>query len=259
MTDHPDDLTILTLFSGESPLFRPYWDALRRLRKPGRVQLLFIDNSDDPNFYGALKGTGGEVFRFPGKLRLEDIDWSLAEDYMKVPRHCAKLYHFAKPHVRGRRLLIWEHDVIPPPDALARLERCALSKRADIVSGAILSRRLTEYQAWRVREGKPERGIWFVPLIRKPKRVFATGFGFLLLDSKWFREMPVCVQSEGLPFWGCDLNAGYWAFQRGLRWFAEGSVRCAHLEPDGHAIQLGHVRDLRRGRLLNLAGKESDL
>jgi len=247
-----EDLTVLTLFSGERRLLEPYAEALDRLRKPSRIQLLFIDNSNSSDFHQALKQLGGEIFCFSEKIRLEEIDWSRREDYMKVPQHCTRLYDFAKPHIRSKRLLIWEHDVIPPGNALEKLEECCVNKRADVVSGAVLSRRLTEYQAWRVRGGKPEEGIWFVPLLRQPKRVFATGFGFLLLDSDVFRRMPACVQREGIPFWGSDLNAGLWAFEQGLRWFVEGSVRCAHLEPDGRAVVLGHVRDLRRGRLMNL-------
>lgn len=241
-------LTILTLFSGETGIFEFYKEALARLKKPRNVQFLFIDNSGRPEFNLKLRELGADIREFPISEETRNRITPFG-DREPIAHQCERLYNFARPFVRGRKVLIWEHDVIPPADGFERLEDEARRTRSDLISGTIISRHSGDHLAWRVREGDPAQGLRRVYVSRGSKRIFATGFGFLLLETALFRQMPFRAQVEGFPFFGCDLNAGIWAFDRNLRWFVAGSVRCAHLNPGGDAVCLGNPEITAQGHV----------
>jgi len=242
--DFPEDLTILTLFSGKSRLFPGYAEALAGLRKPPATQLLFINNSGRAEFGRLLRSIDAEVFEFPHFSTGAD-----PKDRLSIARQCELLYEFSKTYVRGRQILIWEDDVIPRADALEKLREEARKTRADLVAGTLVSRNKGGYLAWRAQSGDPRRDVRRVEVLRGTKRVFASGFGLLLLGADLFRAMPFRAEIPGFPFFGCDLNAGVWAFEKDLRWFVAGGVRCAHLAPDGTPAHRGHLQLLETERV----------
>jgi glycosyltransferase involved in cell wall biosynthesis len=256
--DH--ELTILTLFSGRGNILDPYLEALRRLKKPAKTQCLFIDNSAQPYFRNRLQASGADVIPLGSPLEFRAKENFRTETRQAISRHCASLYEAAKPYVRGRKLLLWEHDVIPPPHAYERLDEHAWRLKADLISGTLLGRESAEFMAWRLMGGDPGEELYPVSVSTRPKRVFATAFGFLLLDTSLFWRMPLETEMAGSPRFGYDVNAGLWGWQRGLRWFVDGSVRCRHLDPaqEGRPVRrggpanalIGRYASMREGTLL---------
>ncbi len=243
----PCDLTILTLFSGNRILLGPFADALYSLKKPTNTQLLFIDNSGDSLFYQKLIALGGETCVFPDRLESGVADDLRREAQIRKAEHCSNLYNFSKPYIRGENLLILEHDVIPAPEALEKLSRSRDYYRADLMSAAIVSRTTGEYLGWRFKRNGAD--IDRVPVTRHPKRVMATGFGFLLMKKSTFLAMRITAQDSRYPFFGCDLHAGVWAREKNLRWFMDGGVRCAHLTAAGVPARFGYPANSGTGPL----------
>jgi len=243
------DLTILTLFSGKKQLLKPYFAAVAALKKPAKTQFLFIDNSNSVDFFHRLHSFNSDTHSYPESARDFDEDGADADNQNRVARHLCGIYTFAKNFIRGKRLLIWEHDVVPAPDAFERLEETAVSKRADFCGASVLSRKTAEPLVWRLYGEKPEYGVYRVPAARSVKRVFATSFSFLVCDAISFLKMRIRSHDEGIPFFGCDLHAGIWARKHNLRWFADGTIRCQHLDTDSNPVTLGGVEFSRAGRL----------
>ncbi|MDP3921242.1 MAG: sulfotransferase [Candidatus Omnitrophota bacterium] len=250
-------LTILTLFSGKKNLLPAYLDALAHFRKPDDTQLLFIDDSRDVRFFNRLRKLNVETIVYPEVSNRPDGNAPYIENQQAVARHLASLYDFSKFFIRGRRLLIWEHDVIPQPDALEKLEKSAVERRADMIGAGVVSRKTAEFMAWRVKNANPRAGLYRVQAGRGLKRVFATSFSFLLMDTSLFFRMPLEASRDGLPFFGCDLNAGEWAFRKDMRWFMDGSVRCRHLDSDGLAVERGSLRHTQSGLMAMIRSKQA--
>ncbi len=244
-----DPLTILTLFSGEPSLLEPYFKALERLEKPSSTTLVAINNSTDENFAGQLASFCSPVRFFETLPSVQSSSVTRDAQILKA-EHCARLYHFAKEFVQTRNVLIWEHDVIPRPDALRKLFETREQKRADLVSASITSRITAQALAWRLVRGLPENGFKNTWVSRQVKRVQATGFGFLLMPGTLFQELPLEASRPGYFFWGCDLHAGVWAHQKGLRWFVDGAVRCQHLGSDGRPARHGRLENVLAGDYL---------
>lgn len=255
-SSEPDcPLTILTLFTGDRLYLARYLPALMALQKPADTQLLFIVNSRDMEFYRKLRTISPDTWCFPEVLA-DDVRKSTGDEGRIVQaRQCARLYTFAKPRIRGRDLLIIEHDVIPRPDALERLEAGRRRYRADLISASVISRMCGEPLGWRL---KPDmKDVRRIPAARSPKRVFATGFCFLLMRSADFIRMPMLPERDPVKgFFGCDLNAGTWARKNNLRWFMDGGVRCGHLTKQGQFVSEGDLADVHAGILKRLQTEE---
>lgn len=244
-------LTILTLFGGIPGLLDPFLDALERLDKPEGTQFLAVNNSPDPGFEARLRSRGISPESFCARLPPESFPaLSRASQILKAEQ-CARLYESAKPLILGKDLLILEHDVIVRPFTLRLLLETRVNKKADLVSAAVLSRITSQTLAWRVRSPNTDEGFRRVHVSRFAKRVQATGFGCLLLDSALFQRMPLEASRPGRAFWGCDLNAGAWAFQQGLRWFIDGRARCDHRGADGRPAKAGRLEYVRAGSYLD--------
>lgn len=245
-----DPLTVLTLFGGAASLLKPFFEAFERLEKPSLTKLVAINNSADENFARQLSSFCSPI-RFHETLpSLQGSSVSREAQVLKA-EHCARLYHFAKNFVQTRNVLIWEHDVIPQPGALKKLFETRERKRADLVSASITSRITAQALAWRLIQGLPENGFKNTWVSRQPKRVQATGFGFLLIPGAIFRELPLEASRPGYFFWGCDLHAGVWAHQNGLRWFVDGAVRCQHIGSDGRPARHGRLENVLAGDYLD--------
>lgn len=245
-----DPLTILTLFSGKASLLEPYFKALERLEKPASTTLVAVNNSADESFARKLASFCSPIRFYDTLPSLHGSAVSREAQILKA-EHCARLYHFTKKFVRTRNVLIWEHDVIPQPGALRKLFETRERKRADLVSATITSRITAQALAWRLIRGLPENGFKNTWVSRQAKRVQATGFGFLLMPAAIFQEMPVEASRPGCFFWGCDLHAGVWAHQKGLRWFVDGAVRCQHLGSDGRPARHGRLENVLAGDYLD--------
>lgn len=247
-------LTILTLFTGSRLLLERYLPALEALKKPSGAQLLFLTNSPDPSFLKILKRLTPDALHFPETLPADAARDASAQSQILKARLCARMYEHAKAFIKGKDLLILEHDVIPPARALEALEETRRSRRADFISAGIVSRITGEYQAWRLRYD--QRSARRVSLGRSPKRVLATGFGFLLTESRHFLAMPMTAKDPRYPFFGCDLNGGIWARRNGLRWFVDGGIRCAHLLDTGEPALPGALANTVTGSLALLRSEE---
>ncbi len=246
-----DPLTILTLFSGKASLLKPYFEALKRLEKPSSTTLVAVNNSADESFARQLASFCSPIRFYEMLPSLHGRSVSREAQILKA-EHCARLYQFAKEFVQTRNVLIWEHDVIPRPDALRKLFETREQKRADFVSASITSRITAQALAWRLVRGLPENGFKTTWVSRQVKRVQATGFGFLLMPGALFRELPLEASQPGCFFWGCDLHAGVWAHQKGLRWFVDGAVICQHLGSDGRTARHGRLENVLAGDYLEL-------
>lgn len=230
------ELTILTLFSGDHDLLSRYAEALQHLKKPRQTQLLFIHNADE-KFHVLLQALKADVFYYPVKLAEEFLGQLDVQSQKAKAAVCGELYEFAKTQIRGRDLLILEHDILPSTEALGRLFQTREFYGADMVSALTVSRITGEHQAWRMNlSGMEMRPVW---VSTRPKRVSAASFGCLLMRSEIFKGIPMMPQQAGRLFFGCDLNAGVWAKERGLRWFVDGRVRPAHVGKDGAPAALG--------------------
>lgn len=242
-----NDLTILTLFSGNRNLLPLYTEALRRLKKPERTQLLFVHNETDPDFHEHLLTLTPDVFYFPVTLEEKHRGSLNHEAQIAKAAVCAELYQEAKQHVRGRDVLILEHDVLPPEDAWLRLTESRHFYRADLMAAVTVSRHTGEYQAWRFSKARGTvRPVW---MSVRPKRVTASAFGFLLLSQERFQTMPLIAKDPRYAFFGCDMNAGLWAREQNLRWFVDGRVRCKHLGTDLEPCTLGRLENTLAGPL----------
>lgn len=242
--DRQRSLTILTCFSGKKRILPQFLESLAALRKPADTQLLFIDNSYDREFNRALHAVNPLTLWYPRRLELPETGEDHKAVCLAIARHCAALYNYAVKYAQGRQILILEDDVLVPPDALEKLSRLMCAKRADFAAGITISRLTGKYHAWRLRGELEEAGVYYVPVGRQPKRVFASAFGCLLTDGRALQRMRFCAEKPEFAFYGCDMFAGLWAREQNLRWFVHGGVRCRHLDQDGRPVRLGH--DIRR-------------
>lgn len=254
MSSYSYDLTILTLFTGNRTFFDPYLKALKELRKPAGTQLLFIDNSNDPIFNDHLKKVTPHVIEYRDKPAPGAADQPSMESQYLKGEHCARLYAFAKGHILGRDLLIIEHDVIPKPDALEKLQSSRARYRADFISASVLSRLTGEWLGWRLKRNHENLNRVFIG--RRPKRVLATGFGFLLTTSELYKRMRTVNSDPRYTFFGCDIHAGVWAREQNLRWFIDGGVRCGHLREDREFARLGDLMNTVTGPLFDMQSPE---
>lgn len=245
-------LAILTLFSGQQSLLDPFFEALNRLEKPSGTEFFAVDNSRDEAFHRELLKHHPSPVRFHPQLSLYSGSPYSRESQIRKAEHCAMLYAFSKAFIKSRDLLILEHDILPPANALVRLQETRVRKKADFVSGTVISRITAQFLAWRISGGNFENWPRHVWISRSPKRVMATGFGFLLLRNELFQKMPLEAKKISRPFWGCDLNAGAWAYEQGLRWFIDGRVRCKHIGSDLQPAELGSFSSVKAGAMLNL-------
>lgn len=247
-------LTILTLFSGKEELLEPFLDQLDRLRTETDARLLLIDNSGSLLFHDRLRALGGLLVKAGGKAGMAQQSGGVREELRTAALQTERLYRMAQEQLGSGDLLILEDDVFLPKKGLARLFEGRVRSDADLVSGWLLSRHTAEWLAWRLRGRAPEKGVRRVFPSRGLKRVFATGFGALLTRCEIFREFNIRAEIPGLPFWGCDLNAGLEASEKGLRWFVHGGVRCRHANRDGTFVLHGGRRNVRWDYLAGLAG-----
>lgn len=243
-------LTILILFSGQTPLLDPFLEALQGLEKPAGTELAAIDNSGSEVFHQTLLKHGLSPIRFNPQLPTVSSSPYSRESQIRKAEHCARLYSFSKEFLKGRDVLILEHDVLPPANGLIRLQETRHKKNADLVSGTVISRITSQFLAWRIKNGSLEDWPMHVWVSRNPKRVMATGFGFLLLENRIFQQIPFEAKRASLPYWGCDLNAGVWAYERNLRWFVDGRVRCKHIGSDLQPARIGNFENVKAGEFL---------
>lgn len=237
------ELTILCLFSGKAKILPLFLQTLDRLRKPQDTQLLFIDNSRNSDFHRLLKEYNPATFRHPRPLNLPE-QYSNHKDVCRViADHCGGLYNYAKKYVQGKNTLILEDDILPPEGAYENLLSAKNRYKTDLMAGVSISRLTGRYQAWRLRGLDAVHGVYSVPVRRSPKRVFATAFGCLLLDSEILDRLNFRGTDPNYPFYGCDLFAGLWAHENDKRWFVHGGVRCTHLNMDKSRVKLG--QDIR--------------
>lgn len=221
------DLTILTVFNGDTPQASRHLKARAALRQPPRTQYLVLDTSGRPEFLEKLRRAGADAHAYPGKT--------------------GPLFDFLKSLVRGKKVLLWECGFVPRPDAWERLSGCSAARKADFVSAAIVSPQTAEYAAWRARGGRPEQGIYPILMGRSPKRVFASGFSFSLMASADFLRLCSAVRTAGPFFSGAETEAGLWARDNSKRWFAEGSAPVRR--GDSRHTLTGRLEKLRRGVL----------
>jgi hypothetical protein len=226
------DLTILTIFDGDGPRVPAHLKALAALRRPPRTQHLILDTEGQPEFLRKLRDLGAD-----------------AHVYTETS---GPLFDFLKPLIKGKKVLLWALGVLPCPDALARLSGSFASKKADFMGAAVVSTHTAEYAAWRPRGGQPENGIYPVPLGRSAKRVFASGFSFLMTTAADFLRLCSAVKTADPFFSGAEANAGLWARDHARRWFAEGSLRCYYLDESGAPVRPGEARHAVTGRLEQL-------
>lgn len=262
-----EDLTILVLFAGKMGIVDSFLENLAALQKPARTQYLFIDNSGNPDFNQKLRKFNPQTVIYPpaqktlglpAGLHDRQIQFDPAQALFipvrhKIAQQVADLYEFAKPYIQGKKILVVEDDVYPRPEQYFQLEESREKCRADLISGTVISRSTGDFLAWRAHWGDPEKNIYTVYVANSRKRVLATGFGFLLLDSTLYWQIPFCYSMEGMPMNGHDLMAGIWTHMNSKRWFIDGGIRCEHRDPEGQPAVFGHWRNAVCGAHANLS------
>lgn len=248
-----EELTVLVLFAGKAGITDSFLENLAALRKPARTQYLFIDNSGNPDFNQRLRKFNPKTVIYDRQIKFDPAQAPYIPVRYKIAEQVAKLYEFAKPYIQGKKILVVEDDVYPKPEQYFKLEESRERCRADLMSGTVLSRSTGDFLAWRAHWGDPEKNIYTVYVANARKRVLATGFGFLLLDSALYWQIPFCSSMEGMPMNGHDLMAGIWAHRNNKRWFIDGSIRCEHRDPEGKPAVFGHWRNSVCGAHANLS------
>lgn len=208
------ELTLIFFYTGQA-CWQECGDYLEKLVLPVRTQVLFV--------YG-----------YRGVLRPEDLQ-SLATKFYKIPDDGKSLDEWTKTAIntvqaeaRGQKILFLSDHVFYGHDIYERLNKGLQNKRADIFSANQTHPFLRRPQAWRAVRGDPHHGgIYAVPLSRKPRRVFAAGLAGTLMTAENFHATAFHIERiyPGPVYIFTEYLAGFSAWLRTARWFADGSIR----------------------------------
>lgn len=135
----------------------------------------------------------------------------------------------ARPFSRGEEILIAGNGPLNA-NIFAFLSSGKSKTRSDFFSAGIFCPLLKKILAWRAVKGSPEKGVYTVPVIRRPKRVFAASLNLALISSEAFHDPGLFPVKEQTTYAPLELALGIYARQKKLRWFTSGQYRETRLE-----------------------------
>ena len=223
------EVTLFSPLSGRPGAWEGLCEWLEAQSWPrSQCRLVLADTSQSDEFHGRVRswllGSGYPDVRLyrqsVGAERLAELPRRAHESAVTLA--CQRLYARMARELATPYVLVVEDDVVPPPDALARLFE-SLDSRTAAVSGAYLGRHALPpaLVAW--------SGGGAVPIAaREPLAVSGSGFGCLLLRRAVLAGETFATGTGGRSHW-YDHAFGARVAARGLRWVLDPRVRCAHL------------------------------
>lgn len=103
-------LTVVTLLRGDRAYTARWADAWRHMPKPEGTQLFIGSNNDFDTQIGVELNA-----------RVFPTSKPTADGELARIGHVAKLYEMILPQVTTAKVLIWEDDILPPPDSLQKM------------------------------------------------------------------------------------------------------------------------------------------
>lgn len=114
--------TLLTLFAGRDHVFKPLMDWYSAAELPKKTELLWVDNSNSPEFGALLTRTMAELQdtrkEIVAATLLRDESTLEKDTVLAVHRHVAKLYNLALTRITSPAVVTIEDDVIAPLNGL---------------------------------------------------------------------------------------------------------------------------------------------
>ncbi|MDP3921243.1 MAG: glycosyltransferase family 2 protein [Candidatus Omnitrophota bacterium] len=230
------DLSIVCFFSGRD---QTDWRGLREniggLDVPVKTQILFVDGCGQDELRQSCETAGITYLPIPYVRQVSTDDGWKQAALWRVRRYVA-----------GGEVLLLDEDMRLGADAYTRLSEVMKSKRASFCSVRVPLGWGDGIAAWRALRGVPDRGIYFTPVARAPKRVFATALKAVLINARAFHDMPLeCgrftegstpVTDKAEPL---EFICARQAWESGYRWFVDGRIHAARLDRAGMKVRPG--------------------
>lgn len=224
---------ILMLLGGRIDMLPVQREWMESAELPPHLGVTIVDNSRDGAFRASVldwtrwladSGLPVRYIRDDSEIRIEGKhgrNW-----------HVCDLYNRAMPGIQADHVVIWEHDVVPPPDALRQLVDAVVpGTRVGIMAAAYPSRGgQGKYVCATQDLSRGFHHVRFAQLGGEPVQVLATGGGFTLVDNAALRQCLPCrfeFRQDGTAIgWdgslGLDMNRFGWSV------WLHGGVRCEH-------------------------------
>jgi len=229
------ELTIVVLMkTGRRPMLERLIDSLRRLDKPANTQILFAGSfrpEERPCDWNILPDTRFLTVRTEAET---DDSWKI------------KALAAVRPHVSGRKILLLDEDILLQPDAYMQLSSGLINTRADLYSACIPLPTGEGPVALRAVNGRPEKGFYFSPVVRGPKRVYAASCKAVLMHARLFHEVELTAKDLQRSFGSMELTYAGIVWGKNMRWFVNGRIRAARFDSAGRSIHKGYIREIRR-------------
>lgn len=207
------ELTLLFFYNGHKPV-ETCIREIQALELPAGTQIIWASSS-------AALVPRKRLERFATSVHM--LPWTdITDERRKI------VLHGLQGQVRGRDVLLLSDLYTYPADFYQKLKSGRQAMRADIYSAFQMHPVLGRPQAWRaVRGDAYGKGVYAVPLTRKPKRVFAAGLDGTLMHAKAFHRMRFgpWLMTPQPPYAFAEYRAGFHAAQNNFRWFADGRIR----------------------------------
>ncbi|HNV86595.1 MAG TPA: glycosyltransferase family 2 protein [Candidatus Omnitrophota bacterium] len=224
------DLTVVVFIPEKNFALKRCLENLKMLSLPERTQIIFADGTASSPEDAYLRANSSDYLKIGVPQSRARGDWT------------ASALERIRLHVSGREILFLEGGVCLFPDAYRKLSEGKRKARADFYSGRVVSKMRDSLVAWRAVQGNPDRGYYFVPATKMPRRVYATGLHALLTGARVFHELPLEPEYQADPA-AVEFRIARWAWERGLRWFVDGSVLGRRLDSSGKCFRMGQALD----------------
>ncbi len=212
------DLSVILLMSDDSRLNAEMLDSITQSELPGHTQIFTVYSSPGPH-----PSKWGRHWLHPLFCPLPEaspVRDTWLREALESARRCA----------RGKEILV-VIKIPLPANSLTRFLTEKLSTRADFFSARISSGHPSSVMAWRAVKGNPEKGAYSVPVIRRPRRVFAAALDLVLISAEAFHDPDLfSCAGQKTSYSPLELCLGAYAHKKGFRWFTGGSLRARRFQ-----------------------------
>lgn len=266
--------TLATPFIDRPKVTEFYLEALKRIYLPrDQIDLLFVDLSKNPDVTNQLfefLDNYGHQFKNCKIISpdlttyVEDIDENGIPDYLSRRIAIGETMNIINSHRKGH-LILWEDDIIPPPDAFVKCESIFHDEEIAAVTGVQYCRRTCwshellhwnySYESVFGPGDSSGEYMWKPKHIKKDKpdgveAIGASGTGFMLIKSDFL---------DGYLFdgrhTGQDVQLGRDIMLAGKKTLLHWGVKTAHLGKDLDDNFLIYRGDLCKTEVYDKDGK----